>query len=142
MEIIKLNGKEYISKEEYDKLNSKKEKEDFSIVEPCNVMAIVRVTEEGKNYKTSLKNLEFPKANKCKVFQDLNNKEQLELFVKNERFGKITTEFYEQAVEVTKLWNNLNKSEISVYAKEKDNVVLITDGSSLGFILAPRINED
>jgi len=142
MEEIKINDKEYILKKEYDKLKSPEVK-DFKIIEPCNVMCIVQVTEEKENFKVSVKDWEFPKENKCKVLQDLNNKDQIELFVKDERMGKITTEFYEQAQKVTKLWNKANKrEEFNVYVMDKDMPVLLTDGSTLGFVLAPRINED
>jgi len=142
MEEIKINDKTYIPKEEYDKLNSKKEKEDFSIVEPCSVMAIVRVTEEGKNYKISLKNWEFPKENELKLMVELSDKpEKIEGYLKGELFVKLSVDFYKQAEKVTKLWNNLNKSTLKVYIREKDSPVLITDGSQLGFVLAPRVEE-
>ena len=88
---IKINDKVYVLKEEYEKFKSVIEQQDFKILEPCNVMGIVQVTEEGDNFKISLKNWEYPKENKCKVLQDLNNKDKIECYIKSERYAVIST---------------------------------------------------
>lgn len=137
---VKIDGKDYVPKAEYDALKAQlgEKKADFVILEVCNVMGIVKVTEDDESITTS-NGWKFPKANCCNLIVDLDDTERISCEISKERWVMISRNFYEQATKVFQAWGG---DKLKVYAKEKNTPVLLCNGEGLGFILAPRIEQE
>jgi hypothetical protein len=134
-DVINLNGVEYIKKEEYDKIKGNR----FWIPDPCNCMAIVKVSIESESYDTSSFK-PFPKENECDLIMNLKEPDVIDLYIKGQKMSRISTEFYNMANKTFKAFGCSGK--LKVYAYEKDAPCLLCDGEGLGFIIAPRIEQD
>lgn len=153
IETITLNGKKYVSKKKYDKLEKDfKEitpefKENrFIVTDPSNVMGIVKVEEEDDKLIVFLgkETWEFPKSNRCDLWQHLDSKEQygesIVCKVDGEKWCRISSDLYEQAGKTSEAFGG--GKDLTVYAKDKNSPVLITTTSNLGFVIAPRVDSE
>lgn len=149
METIKINDIEYIKKEEYDKLKSTPINQmDYSIVESCNVLAIVPFDKdrsiEDETDLIIVKGLATFKAFKEEVKLanlDENFKPE-KVILGTSKYGY---EFFQIAIKTARAFGFDEKPEF--YLKfEKDKYVkdypCLIKINKMVFILAPRVEND
>jgi hypothetical protein len=156
METINLNGKDFVDKEDYDKISKElenlKTKEpaikqmDYSTIEPCNIMAIVPFK---RNFDFKDGELEITNIGK---FKEYSGKLKLEIknTLKNPEVviidkSRYSYEYIQKAMKVSKI---LLFTESPVFYLRCDDKEFIQDQplvikfDSLVFILAPRLESD
>ena len=143
MKTIKINEEEYVSMEDYNALKKKKSpnKTDGMIMEQSRVLAITKLERNDKTNGFICSNgWEYFDKDRADLFMNLNNKDTIKCELNGKFMVRISSELLEQAKKTNKAFRGNNK--LDVYIKEKNHPILITDGSDLGFILAPRIESE
>jgi len=135
METIKLNDVEYVKKEDYDKIVENNGR-DSKIIDPANVIMMVNVTEDADNFYAN--NWTFPDK-KTEAYLEIVEKEVISVYQEGVRMVRISYDYFKKAERIIKLWQD---GKLRVSVKEKNFPVLLHNGQGLGFILAPRIEEE
>lgn len=158
-DIINLNGKEYILKEEYDNLEKQKEPKplsitDYIITEKCNVLGIVPLNRK-KYHLTEIEEMieeEIVDFSCWKLVEENLIIPQIKGFEKGFEVylidkSKFSKEFIDIAIKTAKAFGYVGKPEIYLpFNKETKEYIndvpcLIVFERSMVFLLAPRVEE-
>lgn len=146
MKITKIDDKEYVPKEDYDKLKEEKsldiKSSDFYCHEPSNVMLMGKIDNvDAEKFKLKFVDMEFVAVNTniTVLFDIQGDGETLDIMRDGKKWSRISKLYYDKAKKIINEWAG---NCVDIHVQEKKNLPVMIRGEDLAFILAPRVEDE
>ena len=141
--LIKQKEDEEKAKEEEkhnDPIFEGKEEKDFLLKDPTNVLAMGRVQNFEDDDKPLHMILDFIRDNSdLEVYFDIKDGEIFRVLKNGKKWGRYSKEYYNRVLKLARAWNS---DCIKFYCTNNKNAPVRMCCDDLGFVLAPRVEDE